>query len=164
MEHSPKSTLKDELLAELAEWAGEISDISRELAGTPYSTEEERASYEQRAQRVEDLISRARGALIAEAGRENDELRPLRIHAERNEDFSEPAYLYEAFAFPPWESSVSGGFVGFSDESEEGAASEILALLDELGLKAPAGVYGTDGEPLDVPGVSAPSGQRLSEV
>lgn len=60
--------------------------------------------------------------------------RPVEIHVQELEPFSEAAFRYEAYAQTPWRTHGSGGLVGYSDDSELDAARQLKRILLDLGL------------------------------
>jgi hypothetical protein len=139
-------SLKDEVVAELEAWASELKAIEHEIEKTPWGTDEESRGYGDRASSVSDLAGRVRDGTIVTPLREGFERD--RIHAEEPAESLPPAYRYEAFLHPPWETGATGGLVGYSDASEEDAALQLkLMLRDLLGDARADGlpVYGPDG-------------------
>jgi hypothetical protein len=159
IQHQPGDqgrSLKDEVVAELEAWASELGEIEHEIEKTPWGTDEEASGYADHAARVSDLAHKVRETAIVAPLREGFERDG--IHAEEPAENLPPAYRFEAFVHPPWNTGATGGLVGYSDESEEDAALQLkLMLRDLLGDARADGlpVYGPDGAEL-VPGAPGP--------
>lgn len=139
------SRLKDEIAAELSAYASELGDIGHEIERSPWGTEEESKGYGARAARVSELSELVGEALVAPLKEGAFE---ERILAQEPGELP-PAYQFEAFLHPPWETAGTGGLVGYSDESEEDAAAQLkLVLRDLLGDGRADGlaVFGPNGE------------------
>ncbi len=126
-------TLKEQILEELAAWSAECSDIAREILKTRGS-EEEASAHERRAEDVEDLLGRLRGAVIAERGPKLTRAE-IDVYTEDLTSFPpEYVFRYEASCTLPFDSTAQGAIVGYSDGSEEDAARELTAALGDLSL------------------------------
>lgn len=136
-------TLKEQVLAELRDWSAECSDIAREILKAGGS-EKETSSYERRADAVDGLIVRLKDAVLAERSPKLIAA-TIDVYADDLADLpSEPAYRYEASCNLPFDSTAVGAIVGYSDDSESGAAAELKEILADLSLD-PAGVRLLDG-------------------
>lgn len=124
--------LKRRILDELSAWSAELSDISSEVerAPVPTDTGEEASSYARASERVEGLVEEVNNAAITPVPYES----ALEIQVDETDSFSEPAYRFEAFAHPPWETHAVGGLVGYSDVSASQAATQLRLLLCDLGV------------------------------